>query len=337
MKKIKNFLSKLVIIIVTITIIFTVVRVTANVLQDEQKTYLEIPSGYNPQQIANLLKSNGIIDSAFYFRSIVKISPNASNLKAGLYEFSSKESIPAIITKLVNGEVAEYEDIRITIPEGKKIEEMAQIFEDNNLFSKEEFLEAVNLYEVDFSWSDSIPNEGIEYKYEGYLFPDTYDFRTITTPEAVIDKLVRRFNQQVYELYEVNKQAHELSFHELVTLASIVEKEAVLHEERPIIASVFYNRLDVNQALQSCATVQYVLEEHKEVLSTADTQIESPFNTYKYPGLPPGPISSISQASFKAVLNPAETDYKYFNAIGGGKHNFSVTYQQHLDSVNNNR
>ncbi len=337
MKKIKKFLSKLVIILVTITLIFTIVRVTANIIKEEKVLYLEVPSGYNPQQIANMLKANGIIDSAFLFRSIVKISPNSSSLKAGLYEFSSKESIPSIISKLVDGRVAEYEDIRITIPEGKNIEDMAEIFAENKLFSKEDFLNQIRSYETEYIWAKDIPSERVEYKYEGYLFPDTYDFRTITTPKIVIDKLVKRFNQQVYELYESSDKEYDLTFHELVTLASIVEKEAVLHEERPIIASVFYNRLDVNQALQSCATVQYVLEEHKEVLSTADTQIESPFNTYKYPGLPPGPISSISQASFKAVLNPEDTNYRYFHAIGGGKHSFSVTYQEHLDSINNNR
>ncbi|MFP4456251.1 MAG: endolytic transglycosylase MltG [Clostridia bacterium] len=337
MKAIKRVFIKTILVIVAIVVIFSAVRVTANILKEEKTIYIEIPSGYNPRQIANLLKSNDIIDSAFYFRSLLKVSPDSSNLKAGLYEFSSKESTLKIISKLVNGEVAVYEDVRITIPEGRNIEQIGEIFEREGLFSLEEFLEAVNEYHLEYEWVEDIPNDRIEYKYEGYLFPDTYDFKSIATPEMVIDKLAARFNQQVYNLYKESDNDSDLSFHELVTLASIVEKEAVLTEERPIIASIFFNRLDTSLALQSCATVQYVLEEHKEVLSTKDTQIESPFNTYRYPGLPPGPISSIGQSSFKAVLDPADTNYKYFHAIGGGKHSFSVTFQEHQESIRNNR
>lgn len=337
MKVIKNFLTKVILIIISVVVIFSVVRVAANILSEEKTMYIEIPSGYNPEKIANLLKSNDIIDSAFYFRSLLKISPYSSDLKAGLYEFNSKDSISKIISKLVNGEVAVYEDIRITIPEGKNIEGMAEIFAKNGLFTEEEFLTDVNEYQLDYDWAKEIPTDKVEYKYEGYLFPDTYDFRSITTPGVVIEKLATRFNEQVYDIYEESNNESDLNFHELVTLASIVEKEAVLTKERPIIASVFFNRLDVNLALQSCATVQYVLEEHKEVLSTKDTQIESPFNTYKYPGLPPGPISSIGQSSFRAVLDPADTNYKYFHAIGGGEHNFSVTFQEHQESIRNNR
>lgn len=337
MKAIKNFFLKLILIFFVIFLIFNTVRISSNLLKDEKTVYLKIPSGYNPRKIATLLKSNEIIDSAVYFRTLIKMSSNSENLKAGLYQFSSKDSSLKIMNALVNGDVAEHEDVRITIPEGRNIEQIAEIFAEYGLFTKEEFLETVNDYQLDYPWVNDIPKGGVIYVYEGYLFPDTYDFNVITTPKRVLDKLAARFDQQIYQLYLDSDVETEMTFHELVTLASIVEKEAVLEEERPIISSVFYNRLDIKQSLQSCASVQYVLKEHKEVLSTKDTQIESPYNTYKYNGLPPGPISSIGQASFKAVMNPADTNYKYFHAIGGGKHNFNVTYEQHLDSIRKNR
>ncbi len=338
MKFIKNLIVKSVLIAVTTFLIFAGIGVASSLInRQDEIVVLEIPRGHSPSQIANLLKDNDLIDSKVYFRAILKYSPEVANLQAGVYEFDKSDTTISIITKISEGRVAQYEDIRITIPEGRTIEEMGLIFERNNLFTANEFYEAVNTIELDYEWFAGIDNANILYKLEGYLFPDTYDFRTVTTPVIVIKRLAARFDQQIFQLFKSSGFSKDMSFHQLLTLASIVEKEAVIDDERPIIASVFYNRLDINQALQSCATVQYILEEHKEVLSIADTQIETPYNTYKYSGLPPGPVSSVGLASFKAVLDPADTNYRYFNAIGNGRHNFSVTFAQHEDSIRQNR
>lgn len=297
---------------------------------------IEIPVGYSPQQIGTLLKEHQIIDSIFWFKSRIKLGGHAPNLQAGIYSFNPGSSIGKVISKLVSGDVEEYEDVRITIPEGYTIPQVGQLLESKGLVLKDDFLQAIGDYQLSTEWAIGIPSQ-VLWRLEGYLFPDTYDFRSITTPESIVAKMAARFNEQIYNLYVESPLKDEYTLHELLTLASIVEKEAVLDEERPIIASVFYNRIKIGQPLQSCATVQYVLPVHREVLLTEDTKIESPYNTYKYLGLPPGPISSVGQASFKAVLEPADTNYYYFNAIGEGKHHFSKTYQEHLQAVSQNR
>ncbi len=292
---------------------------------------IEIQAGSSTGQIARLLKEEKVIDSAIWFNLQVRLRGAAPNLKAGLYLFKPGTHIAATINKLVNGEVEEYEDIRITIPEGYNIKQIGLLFEENGLFSAEEFYQKVQEIDLPYEWAKDLPDNLI-WKYEGYLFPDTYDFKTVTTVETVVKKMAARFETQVNQVYQ-DSGIEEYTLHQLLTLASVIEKEAVLDDERPTIASVFYNRIKIGQPLQSCATVQYVLPVHREVLTIEDTQVDSVFNTYRHLGLPPGPISSVGSASFMATIEPANTGYYYFNAIGGGKHYFSKTYQEHLNAI----
>ncbi len=303
----------------------------------QEAQLINIPAGSTPQKIADILTEKKVIVTPWQFRIKVKLMNAEHKLQAGLYSFSAADDIGIIIEKLAEGKVAVYDDIRVTIPEGRKITVIAELLESKNVISSaEDFLEAVNEYLPDYPYLPQSQGKML-FRLEGYLFPDTYDFFLQSEPKAVIDKLIKRFDQQIYKLYEESNYQGKLSFHELLTLASIVEKEAVLGEERATIAGVFYNRLKINQALESCATVQYVLKEHKEVLLFEDLKIESPFNTYKYASLPPGPISSVGQASFKAVLEPEKHDYLYFHAIGGGKHHFSKTFAEHQASIAKHR
>ena len=330
--------KKIALLLVTMVLIFTMVRSIANLTHDTEPIKIEIPSGYSTGQIGSILKEQGVIDSVFWFKIKTRICGYTSQMKAGIYTFDVKSSINDAIEKLVNGEVAEYEDIRITIPEGLLIKDMAVIFEENGLFTADAFFEAIENFTPAYPWVAQIPDSMLQ-RYEGYLFPDTYQFNSNSTPEMVLKRMMDRFNQKIYEPYLASPINEQYSFHELVTLASIVEKETIIKDEFPIVASVFFNRLAINQGLESCATVQYILPVHREILLTADTEIKSPYNTYLYAGLPPGPIASFGLAAFEAVLEPADTDYYYFHSIGtnGGTLIFSKTLREHINSINANK
>ena len=168
---------------------------------------------------------------------------------------------------------------------------------------------------------------------EGFLFPDTYYISKEATNEQIIKMFLDRFSE-VYEEQQLESKIQEsgLNINEFITLASIVEREAVKKEERPIIAGIFYNRLSIQMPLQSCATVQYILKERKPVLSIADTKIDSPYNTYLIKGLPPAPIASPGLDAILATSNPQQTKFLYFVAKGDGGHEFSETYEQHLQA-----
>ncbi|QOR35705.1 endolytic transglycosylase MltG [Clostridium sp. 'deep sea'] len=321
-------------IIISLLVLFTSVRSIALLIKRSinDVVLVEVTPGSSPTHIAEILKDEGVIDSVFFFKLQVRLTGSAPKLKAGVYSFKPGTPIWRAIKKMVNGEVEQYDDIRITIPEGYNIKQMGVLFEEKGLFKADDFYKKAQEIELSYEWAKQIP-EGLLWKYEGYLFPDTYDFRTVTTPQAVINKMAARFDSLIATKYADSDLKESYTLHELVSLAAVVEKEAVLDEERATIAGVFYNRLKIGQALQSCATVQYVLPVHREVLTTEDTKTDSIYNTYMHPGLPPGPISSVGIASFKAVLEPKESGYYYFNAIGGGKHYFSKTFDEHLKAI----
>jgi len=202
-----------------------------------------------------------------------------------------------------------------------------------NLVSREEFLEAAAKGEFDYDFLTGVPHG--EKRLEGFLFPDTYQFEADATAEEIINVMLKRFGEVYNEEYRRRAQELGLSTLEVVTMASIVEKEAKLDEERAVIAGVFYNRLKKNWKLESCATVQYLLGEPKAELSYKDLEIDSPYNTYKYYGLPPGPIASPGKASLEAALYPEEVDYLFFRANPDGSHTFSRTLAEHNQAGRN--
>lgn len=293
-----------------------------------------IPPGYGAGQIAELLRDEGLIPSSTMFKIWARFSPHSTRLQAGEYILFANQTPFEIMEKLAQGD-AIIETVWITIPEGQNIEQMARRFERQGFFTAEAFLEAVRTIELPFDWVYDIPTEDVLEKYEGYLFPDTYQFRKGVTPHDVIIRMAARFDGLVVPLYEASPLKEAFTLHEMVTLASIVEKEGQVKEELPIIAGVFYNRLQRPMLLQSCATVNYVLDEPKLVLSTADTQIESPYNTYLVLGLPPGPIGASGLAAFKATFDPELTDYFFFVAYadGSGRHAFSRTLREHNEAI----
>ena len=241
-----------------------------------------------------------------------------------------------IIDELVKG--AKNENVvQFTIPEGYEIRQIADKLSEQGLVDKDRFLELVSdkkYFEDKYLFLKELEEgQGLE----GFLFPSTYEVYIDATEEEIIDKMLSLF----YEVYEQNIKEgmgkYKLNLNELVTLASIIEREGKLDEERELISAVFHNRLNQGMLLQSCATVQYALGERKERLSDKDTQIQSVFNTYIHEGLPPYPIASPGKASLVAAINPADVDYLFYFALQDGSHVFTRTYNEHLRLQNEMR
>lgn len=300
-------------------------------VSDSSEKYLfELKPGMSAAQIADQLEQKKIIRDADYFRYLCKINNADSKLVAGEYYLSPSMNPKEILQSFLKG--PDPDIIRVTIPEGYTVEQIVDLFVENGLGSQEDFYKEMRSFNLsDYKFLKDIP-EGNN-RLEGFLFPDTYFFSKKEKPREIIDRLLQRFSKELTSKTEARLDELNLSVLDWVTMASLVEREAAKEEERPVIAAVFNNRLKKGMLLQSCATVQYILKEVKPVLSLADLEIESPYNTYKHPGLPPGPIANPGHASLQAVLYPADTQYLYFVSKNDGSHAFAVTYSEHLKNV----
>ncbi len=235
-------------------------------------------------------------------------------------------------------------ETQVTIIEGWSNAEIAAYLEKQGLFSKDDFLTAIKKFDTSEYPLIKLPSDtptGAQSKLEGYLFPDTYRFAKDATPEDVIDKMLANFSNRVKSLnVNATTKYNDLTLYQIITLASIIEKESggqgsgsgdlSLQDERDLVAGVFYNRLEIGQALESDATVNYVTGKDSPAASASDIQVTSAYNTYRNPGLPPGPICNPSLGSIKAALKPAQSDYLYFlHKQPSGKVIFSKTFEEH--------
>lgn len=292
---------------------------------DTQLKEVNIKSGYSTAQIAYVLKEAQIINNETAYRLYVKFAGVENKLKAGSYRLSPNMTLKEITNTLIKGQSV---NITFTIPEGFTTQEICELLTKKGLVKEDKFWQII--MEEPFSeyeFLKELPRS--DKRLEGYLFPDTYTIAEGTSEKAIIKMMLDRF-KEIFEGLPENKS--NLSMRELVILASVIENEALLDKERPIIASVFLNRLDIKMNLQSCATVQYALPERKKDLLTKDLELDSPYNTYIHNGLPPGPIGNPGRASLEAVCQPAQTDYFYFNARydGSGGHYFSKNHDEHI-------
>ncbi|MDD2221502.1 MAG: endolytic transglycosylase MltG [Clostridia bacterium] len=284
-----------------------------------------IAEGSSTQAIAEKLADEGLINSKRAFVAYVRSEGLAVSLKAGEYLFEGTVTIADIAQKIAKGSSAA-SDLKVTIPEGWTVKQTAQAFADKGICTVDEFIDYCQ--NADFSY-DYLPAKGTASRLEGFLFPETYMVAKGWEAPQVVDMLLRQFDK-VYNK-EMRSRCKEMGYStlELVTMASLVEKEAVWESDRALISGVFYNRLQKGMLLQSCATVQYILGEPKYPLLFRDLEIDDPYNTYIYPGLPPGPIASPGEACLQAALYPEETDYLYFLAKPNGEHYFSKTLAEH--------
>ncbi|MEZ0535634.1 endolytic transglycosylase MltG [Caldicellulosiruptoraceae bacterium PP1] len=287
-------------------------------------TYIEIPQDTSAKKVAQILEDKGIIKNKYIFLLYLKF--NKYKIAAGKYYLSNKMSLKKICEELQKGIVYK-KTIKFTIPEGFTVIDIAKRLDMLGIVKKEDFINEIKKGDIDFKYK--FIGKNVLYPYEGYLFPDTYEVYPNTSAKDIIIMMLNRFTQ-VYESIKQFKKTN-LDLKSTVILASIVEKEAKYDSERSLIAGVFLNRLNKNIKLESCATVEYLLPKHKEVLTYNDLKIDSYYNTYKYNGLPPSAISNPGKKSLLSALNPQKTDYLYFVLKKNGYHHFSKTYKEHLE------
>ncbi|MBN7772451.1 endolytic transglycosylase MltG [Clostridium aminobutyricum] len=288
---------------------------------------ISIPSGSGTGTIAEILVSNKIINSASNFKLLSKIEGNDGKFKAGSYSLSPSMSYQEIVDSLISGNSA---TTRFTIPEGLTLSETADRLADKNLINTDAFMKAAESSNFDYKFMSLLPNGSN--RLEGFLYPETYDVFTNASEEDILIRMLSQFDKLVTEEYYTRAAELGYDMYDIVTIASLIEKETRVSAERATVASVIYNRMAINMPLQIDATVQYALGNHKERLDYNDTEVDSPYNTYQHIGLPPGPICSPSIDSIKAALYPDTTNYYYYvlKPEMNGAHNFSNTYEEFL-------
>ncbi len=294
---------------------------------------VEIPHGATTVDIAKILSDKELIKNELLFRLFVRLQEQDGKMQAGKYEIKTGTTIPDIITMLTNGEGnVSYEVVRFTIPEGWKIEEIANYLAEKRLVDKKRFLELVDKGNFTFSFNKYLPEKTVGHRLEGFLFPDTYEIKKGAKEEEIIQMMLNQFAKKWEDDWFNEIEKRNMTPYDAVILASIIEREVVVDKERPLVAGVFYNRLQKKWKLESCATVQFLLGKQKADLTLADLKIDNPYNTYLYAGLPPGPISNPGYASLKAAVNPAKHDYFFFvtKKDGSNEHLFAKTFAEHL-------
>lgn len=304
----------------------------------EKEVIITVKSGETYTSLANDLSDMGLIHSSLFFKLYIKLS-KINYLEAGSYKLNENMNVIEIVKILSEGKSFNPDAINITIPEGKHIVEIASIISNITNIDKDVYLNTWNSTTfidnaIEKYWfiTDDIKNNDIRYALEGYLFPSTYELlNKDVSAEYIAYKMLDQM-KIILDKYKDKIEESKYSVHELLTLASIVEYEAILDEDRPIIAGIFYNRLDINMKLQSCATVGYAIGEWKITYTTKDLQTVSPYNTYYYSGIPIGPGDSPSEKSIEAVLYPTASNYYYFMAdvcSSNPKTYFEKTFKEH--------
>lgn len=301
----------------------------------EQKM-VEIPIGSSSTAIGKVLESHGIIKDATVFKYYVKLK-NESGFMAGNYQFSPSMKIADIVSRLKTGRLTAKPVVKITIPEGKQLREIAHLIAKatnkpddvvfNQLNNKVYIHTLMGKYPS--LLTKEMENSTVLYPLEGYLYPATYSFyKPKPSLEEIVTAMLDKTNAVLVQYTQESKQK-QLSVHQLLTMASLIEEEATGKADRAKIASVFYNRIQKGMPLQTDPTVLYAQGKHKDRVLYEDLKVDSPYNTYKNTGLPPGPIANAGRSSIEAALNPAKTDYYYFLATSDGGVIFTKTLAEH--------
>jgi UPF0755 protein len=288
-----------------------------------EEVLVEIKQGESAASIADKLVQNRVIRSKWPFIILVRLRGIEKDLSWGKYLFSGNLSTTSVIDRILEGKV---ELKRVTIPEGLTIRETAQTLSKQGFGQYENYLALSR----DQEFAQKITNLPVQ-TLEGFLYPETYRFAEEVTEEYILRSLVNEFFTRTSELHF--PEDFNYSLYETIILASIIEKEARFIDEKPLISSVFLNRLNIGMRLQADPTVAYILTKEgirRRRIYYRDLEIDSPYNTYRYSGLPPAPICSPSLPAIKAVLEPAESDFLYFFADSQGRHIFSKTYREHI-------
>lgn len=306
-----------------------------------QAVAVAIPPGTDSAGIASILEKQGLIRNHTAFVYYVKYIGEGSHFQAGDYEMTPGMTIRQIVDKLNAGDTVKRETIRFTIPEGYTLKQIADKLGGAGIVNADSFLKLADSAKLPFvsPWLADIPVDGgLSHKLEGYLFPETYEMAKGSSELDILQRMVAEWDRKTAALpsdWKDQMTKLGLDFHRLLTVASLIEREVVVDEERPVVAGVIYNRLSRKMPLQIDATVQYALGATKERLLEKDLQVKSPYNTYLNAGLPPGPIASVGLASIRAALYPAQTKYLYYvtKKDGTQTHLFAETLDQHNRNI----
>ncbi len=308
----------------------------------DNEIYFAIESGQGVKTISNNLEEHGLIRSQFWFDLHVWFTGTDRDFQVGGYILNTNQSIRDIVKILTSSEISGNE-VTIQIPEGWTIERMGEYFEEKGLFSKEEWLDVVGHPKVDYReepdypepvdfslYFDFLSEKPTNFSWEGYLFPDTYRVYNNSRPEEVAGVMIRNLESKIDEkmLRDIKDQGYTL--HEVLTMASIIEKEVRETEDMEIVSGIFWKKYREGGRLRSCATLAYILGEDKPRYSIQDTQVRSPYNTYALSGLPPGPVSNPGLRAIRAAIYPRYTNYNFFlSRPDTGETVFSETYNEH--------
>lgn len=290
---------------------------------------IQVKPGMSTGEIAQLLHSKQLVKNPSAFKLQARMDGLAEKLQAGVYQIDGGLSNKDIVNVMSKGKV---QTLHFNVPEGYNVRKIAAKLEVEGLGKADKFLAAAKDYApYEYMKTD---NPAIKYKAEGYVYPATYDFPYGISEEEILKIMVKTFNEQMVSS-GVQKTCQErgLKLQNVVNMAAMVELEAVFPEEQPRIAGVFLKRLEIGMPIQSDTTVQYLFDKQKEVVLYKDLEIDSPYNTYKYPGLPVGPIGNPSLRAIKAVLEPEKHDYLYFVAEKDGHHRFTKTFEEHNKAI----
>jgi UPF0755 protein len=294
---------------------------------DAPEVFVDVPSGAGPATIGARLVEAGVVQDAMTFRGALWIRGSARDLKAGEYRFAEPMTALEVVDKLARGDVHRR---LITFREGLTIAEMARVFEDSGFGQATDFVAAArdpgSVKDLDPAAPDL----------EGYLFPETYTLPRDTPADAVVGQMVTLFKKAFTPEMRDAVQTRGLSIREAVTVASLVEKETAVDAERPLVAAVYLNRRRIGMPMQADPTVIFALQRaglYTGNIRRDDLQFDSPYNTYRYPGLPPGPIAAPGRAALAAVAQPAAVDYLYFVSRNDGSHVFARTLEEHNRNV----
>lgn len=353
-KREDRIVSKIVLLVVSVLLIviaifgFTLYRYINAGLQpldknNEKLVQVYIPEGSSNKKIANILEEDKVIKSGMVFNYYAKFK-NLTDFQAGYYQMSPNMTLDEVGATLRAGGTAnptQLADGKVTIPEGYDIEKIGDAIAENTDFKKEQFIELMQNQDFFNSMKEKYPDllesaaaaEGVRYRLEGYLFPATYDYNKDDKLEDFVGQMIEKANTVIEPLIPTI-HAKNMTVHQVLTLASLVEKEGVSDNDRKKIAQVFFNRVAANMPLQSDISILYALGEHKELVTYEDLEVDSPYNLYKNTGYGPGPLDSPSEQAITAVLNPEPNNYLYFVAdISTGKVYFAETYDEHNELV----
>ncbi len=330
----KRLMKKVVTALLVIVVVAVGGGLCADYMPNQQsgEVIVTVPKGAGTKEIAQILKRDNLIFSTSFYRVLSKIRGIDGKYNFGKFKLDKSAGYEDIFRTLTQSG-QNVDAVKVTIPEGFEIYKIADLLEEKGLIDKDKFYYLIDYGEFDYEFVKEIPQR--ENRLEGYLFPSTYEF--VPNDEyGVIDAMLMQF-KKIYGKYQARAEEIGMPMDEVITLASIIEREAIGDADRKLVSSVFHNRLNSDDYpyLQSCATVQYVLKERKAVLSVQDTKIDSPYNTYINKGLPIGPIASPSEKAIEAALYPEESEYLFFVLGSDGRHHFSKTFAEHRQNKNN--